>query len=193
MASYIFLRWVLVVIYSSQIPNFHDIVQLPTLKNFRFDRFLTVLSAAVRKCIHSHARRKMQDAFEFLVTASWMHSDNMQKHRKICTVCVLRLTSHGRLWEYDKNRNFLTLGAALFHENVGFAKNIWVVRARACDWGDELFQMEVVSNVQNSSSTNVCGVAVHEGEKSTFKSPRMRQPSKTSMLMDNIASVSLFQ
>ena len=57
MAAYIFLRWVLVVIYSSQIRHFREIMQLPTLQNSCFDRFLTVLSAAVRACKTQDARR----------------------------------------------------------------------------------------------------------------------------------------
>ena len=36
MAAYIFLRWVLIVIYSSQIRHFHEIMQLPTLRNSNF-------------------------------------------------------------------------------------------------------------------------------------------------------------
>ena len=52
MAAYIFLRWVLIVIYSSQIRHFHEIMQLPTLRNSHF-------------CSYSHSLpcvRKTHDA-----------------------------------------------------------------------------------------------------------------------------------
>ena len=50
MAAYIFLWWVLIVIYSSQIYIFfHEIMQLPTLRNSHFVRTLTVCSVYARR------------------------------------------------------------------------------------------------------------------------------------------------
>ena len=106
MAAYIFMRWVLVVIYSSQILYFHEIMRLPTV--------LIVFSQCyLLLCVRIYIR--VQDAIckthEFLVTVSWLHSLNTQTQRNICASCVL--CTHGRLWESTQKWEFLNVGSCI--------------------------------------------------------------------------------
>ena len=108
MAAYVFLRWVLVLIYSSQIRHFREIMQLPMLKKFPFWWFshsVVCCRAYAYTFAYTDARCKTQ---EFLVTVSWLHSVNTQPQRKICALCVLSCVNTADCENTNKNLNFLT-------------------------------------------------------------------------------------
>ena len=98
MAAYIFLRWVLVPICSSQICHFREIMQLPTLKNSCFDPVLTVLSVAVRTRLHSLTSRKNS-------WSPYLDCTALTAQHKICVKTA-------DCENTNKNLNFLMLGAA---------------------------------------------------------------------------------
>ena len=84
-AAYVFLRWVLIVSYSSQICHFHEIMQLPTLRNSRF-------------CSYSHSLpcvRKTQDAqiLRCVCVLTLCRQDTVTNNS-----CVLHLASCTRMY-----------------------------------------------------------------------------------------------
>ena len=71
------------------------------------------------QCVHVHSseRRKTyvnKFMYSYLVTDLDCTALTRKRSARICASCVWSM--HGRLWEYDQIRNFLTLGAAVFPE-----------------------------------------------------------------------------
>ena len=123
MAAYIFLRWVLVLKYSSQIRHFLWNNAAPNVKKFLFLSFsLSVVCCSVDAytfaCKTQDARR-MNSWSPYLDCTALTRKRNARFARRGSCVHTADCEST------NKNGNSLMLGAALFHENDGFVKNIW--------------------------------------------------------------------